>query len=158
MSKIYFFCSLVFLISCNGGSTTQSLPVLDLMNKGVPIKINAPADAKVVVEDMGLMKDVTVMGEGNFSLQILSGMATVTDIAKLKSVQLEEAKRGPFFDSIVEESPEGFIFKKTISEERINYDFRIVKIQADQEYLFQTGLMGKYTLEEVKRMYAAVKM
>lgn len=50
-----------------------------------------------------------------------------------------------------------FIYRKKISEDRINHDFRYIKIQGDQEYMFQVGLMGQFSLEDVKAMYASVK-
>jgi len=123
----------------------------------MPIKVSAPADAKVEANDMGIMKDVTVKGGDNYFLQISSGVSTTTDIAKIKADQLAEVKAAMFFDAVVEEDENGFIYRKKISEERTNHDFRYIKIQADQEYIFQTGLMGSYSLEDVKRMYESVK-
>ena len=68
-----------------------------------------------------------------------------------------KVKNSPFFSEIIKEDDNGFIFKKTISEDRINYDFRYVKIQGDKEYVFQTGLIGQFTLDDVEMMYEAVK-
>ena len=96
-------------------------------------------------------------GENNFFLQIISGELRSNDVAKKKAELLNEVKRTPFFDEIVEEFDNGFIFKKKISEERTNYDFRCVKFQGSKEYLFQTGLLGQFTLEEVKNMYESVQ-
>ena len=61
-----------------------------------------------------------------------------------------------FFSKIMEEEDQGFIFEKTLGEDK-TYDFRYVRIQGDNEYVFQTGLMGKFTLEQVKDMYEAVQ-
>ena len=51
----------------------------------------------------------------------------------------------------------GFIFEKKLSPDHLNYDFRYFKVQGDKEYVFQTGLIGKFSLEDVKGMYGAVK-
>ena len=145
------------MTSCKEGGSAADHGDLDLMSYGLPIKIQAPSGAKVSTEDLGFMKDVTVKGDGNFSLQILNGTASTTDVSKIIQEQMDEAKAGPFFAEVVQEDASGFIFKKQVTEERINYDFRSVKIQGDQEYIFRTGMMGQFTLDEVKAMYDSVQ-
>jgi len=145
------------LVSCKGGTPTAGYSGLDLMQHGLPIKIKAPADAVVVADDMGIMKDVTVKGDDNYYVQILSGQATTTDVSAIKAEQLVEVKKGPFFEEILLDEENGFIFKKKISEDRINHDFRYTKIQGDKEYTFQTGLMGQFSFDDVKMMYESVK-
>jgi len=154
-----FFLGVLCLCSCKEGttSTQSSLSDLDLMSYGLPIKIKAPEGAEVVAEDMGIIKDVTVKGDGNYFLQIMGSEMTTSDIKTIISSQMEAAKKGPFFSEIISEDETGFIFKKEVTPERVNYDFRSVKIQGDQEYVFQTGMMGKFSLDEVKMMYASVK-
>ena len=142
--------------SCGSGGSSSSLPALDLMKNGMPIKIKAPSGAIVEGSDLGVMKDVTVKGEDNFFIQITSGLSTSTDIASLVDQAKKEVSRSEFFENYVQEDPQGFIFKKKIGD-RVNHDFRYVKIQGDQEYLFQTGFMGQFSLDEVKVMYDAVK-
>ncbi len=154
----YLLLALVaLLVSCKGSTPTADLSGLDLMQHGLPIKIKAPADAVVVADDMGIMKDVTVKGDENYYVQIISGQATTTDIPAIKAEQLAEVKNGPFFDEILLDEEHGFIFRKKISETRINHDFRYNKIQGDKEYTFQTGLMGQFSFEDVKMMYESVK-
>lgn len=151
------FVGLLFA-SCKDGAapSASNLNDLDLMSHGLPIKIKAPADAKVVAEDMGFIKDVTVKGEGNYFLQIMGSEMSTTDVTAVVNSQKEDAKKGPFFAEIVSEDASGFIFKKQVTPDRINYDFRKIKIQGDQEYIFQTGMMGSFSLDEVKAMYAAI--
>ncbi len=153
----FLFLGLI-LVSCKEGSTsTTGFSDLDLMSHGIPLKIKAPADAKVVAEDMGFIKDVTVKGDGNYFLQIMGSEMSTTDVSAVVNSQKEDAKKGPFFAELVSEDANGFIFKKQVTEDRINYDFRKVKIQGDQEYVFQTGMMGNFSLDEVKAMYAAIQ-
>ena len=149
----------LFLGSCKDGAApaASALDELDLMSHGLPIKIKAPTGAKVVADDMGFIKDVTVKGEGKYFLQILGSEMTTTDLSAVVNSQKEDAKNSPFFSEIVSEDENGFIFKKQITPDRTNYDFRSVKIQGDQEYVFQMGMMGSFSLDEVKTMYAAVK-
>ena len=39
----------------------------------------------------------------------------------------------------------------------MNYDFRVVKIIGDTEYDFQTGLLGKFSKEDVMKMFESVQ-
>jgi len=153
------FVAVLLLASCksDSGTSTSGLVDLDLMKYGMPIKVKAPAEAKVESSDMGIMKDVTIKGDKNFYLQVTSGVATTSKIPEIKAQQMNEIKSAMFFDAIVEEEENGFIYRKKITEDRMNHDFRYIRVQADQEYIFQTGLMGQYSLEDVKTMYAAVQ-
>jgi len=104
---------------------------------------------------MGFYKDVTVKKGDDYFVQILSTSATTTDINSLKSDQLNEVKKNPYFKKIVFEEANGFIFEKQI-DSLFNYDFRYVKIQGSNEYIFQTGLFGKFSEEVVRDMYESV--
>ena len=162
MDRILHFIAFVsialFCLGCKGESkTTAGLAEMDLMKYGMPIKIKAPPGAKVDYNDMGIMKDVTVAGDDNYSLQISSGVATTTNVASVVAEQKSYVKSAAFFDEIVHEDEYGFIYRKKISETRENHDFRYIKIQGNQEYIFQTGLMGQYSINDVKRMYDSVK-
>lgn len=151
-------CMAILMIGCKGeGKSAGDLKEMDLMSHGMPIKIKVPTGAKVESSDMGIMKDVTIKADNNYSLQISSGVATTMDPSAIKSQQKSYVKDAAFFDEILEEDNNGFIYRKKISEDRINHDFRYIKIQGDLEYIFQTGLMGHFSLEDVQLMYASVK-
>ncbi len=159
---LLFVSSLLLLLGCKGGDggakkVMNGLSELDLLPHGLPISVQAPAGADVVFSDMGVMKDITVKGEGNYSLQISSGVATTYDVAKIKSELKTQVEQALYFDAILEEVDNGFIYRKKVTEERINHDFRFIKIQGDQEYIFQTGLMGQFSEDEVKAMFKAVQ-
>lgn len=144
------------IYSCGPSATTSNFPDMDLMKHGMPIKIMAPAGSAVEASDLGVMKDITVKGEDNYFIQITSGMSTTTDVNTLVAAQKKAVSSSEFFDSYIKEDAQGFIFKKKIGD-RINHDFRYVKIQGDQEYLFQTGLMGQFSESEVMTMFEAIR-
>ncbi len=154
--RIILFLAICVLGSCGSGGSSAIANELDLMKHGMPIKIKAPADAIVTASDLGVMKDITVKSTDNYFIQITSGIATTTDLVDLKTKKLEEVKRSAFFDALISEDDHGFVYRKKI-DDRVNHDFRYYKIQGDQEYLFQTGLMGKFTQEDVQRMYDSVQ-
>jgi len=127
------------------------------MSNGLPIKIKAPEGATVESDNLGFIQDVTVKGDGNFYLQIQAGSATTVDEAKVKDNLLTDLKNAKYFSKVIEDFPSGFIYEKDLGGGNLNYDFRHVKIQGDKEYVFQRGLIGQYTLEEIQAMYQAVQ-
>ncbi|MBT8230588.1 MAG: hypothetical protein KJO50_10020 [Bacteroidia bacterium] len=156
LTLIKLLAFLLILASCQSNTNKSDLADMDLMKYGLPIKIKAPVDAQVEASDLGFVKDVTVKGDENFYLQITGGMATTTDSGKIKDEHLEEVRDNEFFDELLKEEDHGFIFRKKITEELINHDFRFVRIQGDMEYIFQVGLIGNYSEKDVERMYNAV--
>ena len=138
------------------GEGKEKTEALDLMKYGLPIQIMAPAESVVKADDMGIFKDVTVKKGDNYFVQILSTSATTSDLAALKEDQLVEVKKNIFFNKVILDEPNGFIFEKKI-DSTFNYDFRYVKIQGSNEYIFQTGLMGKFSEDDVRTMYESVK-
>lgn len=145
--------ALTLIMSCTDKPKTEPL---ELMKYGLPIQIKAPQEAVVKADDAGFFKDVTVKHGDNYFVQIISTSATTTDVAVLKADQLGEVQKNPYFKEVIFEEPSGFIFKKQI-DSLTNYDFRYVKIQGSNEYIFQTGLTGTFTEEDVRLMYESVK-
>ena len=146
---------MTLLVSCKN-DPTGNFQDLDLMSHGLPIKIKAPAEAAITSDDLGVMQDITVKKGENYNLQILASNAISIDRSKVLAEQRKTVEQGPFFSKIVSEDESGFIFEKDI-DGNINYDFRVVKIQADKEYIFQTALIGKFALTDVEAMFASVK-
>ncbi len=142
--------------ACTKDAKTKLNP-LDLLSYGVPITIMAPDSAKVETMDMIVQKDITVRKGKDYYVQIYASDATTRDVAQLKAEQLAEVKTNRFFSKIINEEEAGFIYEMAIDSVNINYGFRHVRVQGDREYVFQTGLVGNFNLEETQRMYEAVK-
>lgn len=107
--RLLFILTLFVLMGCKGDApAVSSFDSYDLMKHGMPIKIKAPANPIVEASDMGIMKDVTVKGDGNYFVQITSGVATTSDATAIKSQQLSEVKNALFFDEILQEDENGF--------------------------------------------------
>ena len=155
MQKILVVSALILLSMSCGNKKLKTEP-LDLMKYGLPIQILAPAEAVVNAKDQGFYTDVTVKQGEDYFIQIISTSATTTDIAELKGDQLREVKKNPFFSQVLFEEENGFIFEKQIDSLK-NYDFRYVKVQGNNEYIFQTGLSGRFSEESVRTMYESVK-
>ena len=152
MKKITYILFLaIFMFSC---TNTGGLPDLDLMSKGIPLKLKAPADAEVKTKDMGVFKDITIESGDDFYIQITGGQKFLNDEKARKTEELNSIKNLNDFSRVVREDDNGFVFEKKRGD-NLSYDFRRVRIQGDDEYVFQAGLRGKFTLEAVDKMYDA---
>lgn len=158
MKKVLFtLLSVALLWSCqtDGGS---NLVETDLMEHGVPVTIMAPDSAVVKARNMGtLMKDVTVKGEGNYDLQIMASSATTSDLARVKAEQLATVKTNRYFSRIVTEDEKGFLYEMALDSNNLNYNFRYIHLQGDQEIIFSAGMASTLSQEEAERIYEAVK-
>ena len=150
------FAIVVFVVACSSEPKSNLKP-LDLLEYGIPITIMAPDSAKVRTMDLVVQKDVTVKGDDDYYVQIYASGAETTDVAQVKAEQLAEVKGNRYFSKIVQEDESGFIYETQVDSNNVNYGFRLVRIQGDQEYIFQTGLIGSFTLEKVEEMYQAVQ-
>lgn len=148
---------LAFIVFSCSSEKKEKVQDLDLMSYGVPLKIKAPEGTKVKSKDMGIYQDITLKKDENYFVQIISTSATTNDIAKIKKERLEEVKKNPYFSSVILDESNGFVFEKKINDTTFNYDFRLIRLQGDNEYSFQTGLFGLFTKEQAMTMYESVK-
>lgn len=154
MSK-YLLLLIPFLFS--SCQSKPEMPDLDLVKYGLGIKIKAPANTDVKVHDMGIMKDVSIKGGKDFYIQILNSEAINYSASKLKEEEKRDVMKEVYFSKIIQEDEQGFIFEKDFGNDKLNYDFRYFKIQGDQEYKFQAGLIGNFSEENVRIMYEAIQ-
>ncbi len=158
--NLYFLLSFILFALCFAGCTKKQsvkLVDLDLMSYEMPIMIKAPADAEIKKMDLIVQKDITVKSGDGFYLQIFESDVTNRDPKKVKEDLLKTVQENPYFSELVQEDPNGFIYKTQIDSTQENYSFRYVRIQGDKEYTFQTGMIGQFTLDQVRTMYNAVK-
>jgi len=147
---------LLIVFSCTQDEQAGWQPV-DLLEYGLPITVKAPDSPTVKVMDLIVQKDITIKKGTDYFVQVFATDSQEKDLAKLKRQKLEEVKMGRFFSKLVKEEDAGFIFEKQIDSTNVNYDFRHFKIKGDKEYSFQTGLIGRFSLEQVEAMYEGVK-
>jgi len=149
------FLLILCLAACNQDPT--SLRPLDLNPYGIPMIIQAPDSTLVLEKDYKFMRDITIRKAPNFDIQVFELISTTADAAGEKFHQLESVKQDPFFKEIIKEDDYGFIFSKHLDSLTVDYDFRLIKLFGEKELIFQTGLAGSFNLEQVKRMYKAIK-
>jgi len=161
MMGLYKHLPLVFIMSISMGCNTasSSYEPLDLMSHGMPIKVMAPANSVIEMDDLGIMKDLTVIdtSNGGFNIQIFSSKTDKLDKPKVLAESKSEIESTEFFSKIISEDENGFIYEKKVTEDYINYDFRVIRLQGDVKYVIQSGFGEQYELEDIKRMFDAVK-
>jgi len=158
MKNILVFIVLSGLIffACQSDSNAGLTPT-SLLEYGVPITILAPDSVDVSVDDIGMIKDITVEGGDEFFIQIYASDAETTDIARIKAEQLDLVKASPFFSKIMEEDQNGFIFENVIDSTTTSYGFRHIRVQGDREFVFQNHLSRIFSLDQVTQMNKAVQ-
>ena len=155
LMTLVFIC-LIMIISCAKNPTANYVD-LDLMSYEMPIVIKAPADAEIKKMDLIVQRDITVKSGDDYYVQIFESDMSTSDANSVKEELLKDVQENPFFNALISEEANGFIYKTMIDSTQENYGFRYVRIQGDKEYTFQTGMIGQFTLDQVKNMYEAVK-
>ena len=157
MRLILTVCLAALFLACTGDRADAWKP-LDLTGHNVAVSILAPDSAKVASRNLsGVIHDVTIKSPADdYSVQVLGSQAVSNDMARLKSEQLDLVRSGRYFERIVSEEPNGFVFENRIDSTSI-YGFRYIVYQGDQQFVFQNGMEGTFDLPQVEAMYAAVK-
>ena len=152
----FFYTSIILtlLLACQQKPT--NLTELNLINYGLPISIKAPADSEVKTMQFGLTKDVSIRKDEHFYIQIFASDIRTNKLQKVKEDLLSDVKSEPFFDSIIETREDGFIYKTVIDSSLSSYGFKAIKLIGNNEIIFGQGLIGSFSLDDVKKMYDAV--
>jgi hypothetical protein len=147
-----------FFISCKNRQTDiKNLKQKDLISEGVPLKIKAPEDAKVDISVDNFYKEITVKNDKGYFINIISNEKLTSDIDSIKNELLGEVKKNPLFGEIFLDEEQGFVFTLKTKEDKINYDFRYIRVDENQQYIFQGGRYGVFTKEQALKMYNSVK-
>lgn len=159
MKKTYFlFLALPLLFLACRKDAKSGLKETDLLPYGIPVTILAPDSAQVKGQDLaGVYRDVTIKGKGNYSVQVLASTAEDSNLPRIKAEQLADVKANRYFQRIVREEEDGFLFETALDSTYTNYGFRYIVLQGDLEIIFQTGMVGQFTLQEAESMYEAVQ-
>ena len=140
------------------GEPQDSWKPKNLLEYGIPITVKVPNPDSVIVDkdDLGPFLDLTVDGGEGYYLQIYASGAETNDIAQIKADQLSMAKEQPYFSKIIQEEEAGFIFENQI-DSTSSYGFRYIQVKGDREIVIRNHLSRLFTLDQIERMYEAVK-
>ena len=155
-----FCCFLLFVFLTACAADDGGIPGyrdLDLLQYDLPFTVQAPDSVAVRSSSLsGVMTDVTLVSpEDNYAVQVLASQATTNDMARLKAEQLELVRGNRYFERIVAETTDGFLFENRI-DTLATFGFRHIVYQGNREFVFQNALSGTFTEQEARRMYRAV--
>ncbi len=158
ISLIFLGSIFLWAGSCSAPDPADSWEPLDLLPYGVPVSIRAPEGSKVNTMDLGISQDITIRNEEyNYHVQLFASNATTTRKSLVVEREKEQVISDVRFVRFIKQDEDGFIYELEYSGDQMNYNFRYVLIRGDREYLFQTGLIGLFSQEDVEQMYAAVQ-
>lgn len=157
LALLSFCCCFIILTSC-GQDKPAGWQELNLMRYNIPLSVLAPDSAKVsTTEVSGVLRDITITDKANnYYVQIFSSQAYTQDIARIKADQLDLVRSNPYFESVVEEEPNGFIYLNKI-DTLATYGFRYVVFMGDKEIILQNGMARIFDEAAVRKMYEAVQ-
>lgn len=146
-----------FIFSACSPDPSEDWVEHNLIGEGVPLKILGPEDLEVKVSTLGTMQDITLRGSDDYSLQVFGMDVQTTNIENLVEEQKDMVREEAYFEKIVEEWEEGFIYSLQIDSAALDYDFRQLRLKGDKVYIFQCGMLGRNSKEKVDRLVKAVR-
>ncbi len=146
--------AIVFLaFACSSDNSTKH----DLMKHGIPLTIYGPDSIDVKKEAFGsIIENYTIKGN-NFSVELNVSNAETKDPTQLKKSYKSLIQGEAYFDKIVNEDENGFLYAKKIDSTLTTYNFRLVKVVGDKEYVFQPGMAESLTQTEAQQMFDWLK-
>lgn len=152
---IGIFAALILLASC--ASENSDLNELDLMSYGMPISIKAPEGAEVTKRNVLFQQELHIQSGEEFDILVTMGDAVSLDEARLKSERMKAVKDHRYFFRVVEDDERGFIYENRIDSLNTTFGFNYIQITGDKEFTFENSRSGMYDLEQIQKMYSAVR-
>ena len=153
INTILFVAAFFFCMSC-GKEKHQDWIETDLLEFGVPVKILTPKDVDIKTSQI---KGSIVLSKGkDYGLDVYSSDATVISETEIKGELMAIVKDMRFFDSIIQEENNGFVYKLTIDSINTSYGFRKVMIQGSNQIIFQNAIMSSLDEEQAKLIYESL--
>lgn len=157
VSKIFFAILIIGTFSfCKGKTLSDKERMgVDLLKYGIPFVIYSPEGANIRSIVSNKQYNVSINNGKDYDVQILMSDAIINNVETLKAQKKTALVANPYFNKIIEERDEGFIYEK-LYEDVKGYDFYLLKIQGNHELSFQCGSSGIFSESEVKRMMDSV--
>lgn len=129
----------------------------NLINKGIPMKIYCPDNAKIKLDVNDFNKNITIDNDYDFGLKIICKEINSDNILNIRQNIMCQLQNDSLKIKILKDDTQGFIFKKMGKDSNFNYDFRYIIINKFQQYIFQSVESRNFTIEEIEKMYYSVK-
>ena len=110
----------------------------------------------VETKKLGAYRVASIKKGDDYYVEIFESDAVSRDPAEIKSRLLGDVQSNQYYQKVMSEDENGFIYEIAVDSNYINYGFRYLKLQGDKEYIYQTGIGKRFTLDQVEQMYKAV--
>jgi len=159
MEKLILVLVFVSLLIACGDSAPGSWKEHNLLRYDLPISVMGPDSVTIEANNLLFDKDITIEGalDKSYGIQIFSSDARSQDVKKVKAEELADTKLHKFFDELIEDNEDGFIYSTRIDSSNIYHAFKYVKIQGDKEYIYQNLSGRQYSIDDVRKMYSAIQ-
>lgn len=145
-----YSCLFIFIWGCT--PSEESLSYKDLLTYGIPIEIQAPDSVDITSSDIGSLKDVILVGDEGYKIQIFSSPAYNNESTAIQEYK-SEIQNHPQFKEFVREEPQGFLYSFQLDSTTVNYGFRYITVKGGKEIVIQQGMLGIYTQDEAGKLF-----
>jgi len=150
---ILLFSVIFFLTSCGGNDNGQKK---ENIKQKLPFKVDAPWGANYETREYNEVTSYIISKDDEYAVEVIATPAGSEDIATIKNEQLNTVTESPYFSRLILNEPNGFIFEMVVDSSK-HYDFRLVKLRDNTQYVFQTELTRVFSEWEARSMYESVK-
>lgn len=153
MRTIMLTMVVLVLVSCggNGDRQKQEKPIQKL-----PFKVDAPWGASYETREYNDVTAFTIRKDDDYAVEVIAEPAIANDLAVIKDDELKTVTESPYFSRLILNEANGFIFEMIVDSSK-HYDFRLVKLRDQTQYVFQTDLTQLFSEGETRLMYESVK-
>jgi len=154
---LFFLAGMVLAVfgACGSGPT-NGWQETDMMKHGLPVKMIVPPDVEVTKSSLGNQQDFMVDGGQDYYVQVLMSGGVTGSVSNIVADLRESIESNTVFHEFTHEQEDGFIYEFRLSPELSNFGFRRVRIQGDNEFIFQNGMSKIFTKEQARAMFDAV--
>lgn len=157
MKNLIYLAFTILLLSACQSEPTSDWEEVDLLSKGMPIKVYAPKDVEIKASDLLFDKDIVISNSEGYNLQIFMSDAYQSDLSARIKEEKASVQEMNFFKEINEEFPEGFTFTLSFDSLTVAHDFRYIQLKGDKEYVMQMGLGTIADVEDVEATIKGIK-
>lgn len=153
MRIILLLSVIFFLTSCGGNDDRQKK---ENLKQKLPFEVDAPWGASYETREYNEVTSYIIRKDDEYAVEVIASPASSNDIAAIKNEQLNTVTESPYFNRLILNEPNGFIFEMIVDSSK-HYDFRLVKLKDNTQYVFQTELTQVFSEWEARSMYESVK-
>lgn len=153
MRLLIIYIPLLMLASCKEGNDRQKT---ESEQAKLPFNVDAPWGATRETREYNGITAFNISKDDDYGVEVFVSPAKTQDITVIKNEQIKSVVESPYFRRILLNESNGFVFEMLVDSSR-HYDFRLIKLKDNKQYIFQTDLTKVFSEGEARLMYESVK-